>query len=221
MKQNTLAKFYDTLTPNERFSLIFLAGARGDRAEQARLVAAGGQIALTMEDHAPFAHAFDRLALLSYVELLAEASAYLEALRFADDADGFDDVAPEDATDEGACEEKSDAEGAESSSADGRFDLALAMGFVLTTRAAAWRLFCERRRFPPFATWEGLPGLDRLRRALAAAESAAYTPEGFLLWANNARPEHSPVVTEIPLTVEGLADALDEVFKTRVKWWCG
>jgi hypothetical protein len=53
------------------------------------------------------------------------------------------------------------------------------------------------------------------------AESAAFAPEGFLRWANDARPEGSPVVTEIPLSVEGLADALEELFKVRVKWWCG
>jgi hypothetical protein len=221
MRQNTLARHYDALDPHERFALIFLAGARGDRAEQARLVAAGGQITITMEDHAGFAHAFDWLALRSYIELLAEASAYLEALQFADDADGLDGAAPEDASDEGAPGEEGDAGDAEPSAADGRLDLGLAMGYVLKVRAAGWRLFCERRSFPPFAAWEGLPGLDRLRRALAAAESAAYTPEGFLRWANAARPKGYPEVTEIPLSVEGLADALEEVFKTRVKWWCG
>jgi hypothetical protein len=68
---------------------------------------------------------------------------------------------------------------------------------------------------------EGLPGLDRLRRALAVAESAAFAPEGFLRWANAARPKGSPEVTEIPLRVEELADALEELFRERVKWWCG
>jgi hypothetical protein len=221
MKLNTLAGHYHTLTPDERFALVFRAGARGDGAEQARLVAAGGLITLVMEDHAPFAHAFDWLALRSYVELLAEASAYLEALQFADDADGLDDAAPEDASDEGAPGDEGDTEGAEPSAADRRFDLAMAMGYVLKIRAAAWRLFCDRSSFPPFAAWEGLPGLDRLRRALAVAESAAFAPEGFLRWANAARPKGSPEVTEIPLSVEGLADAMEGLFRERVKWWCG
>jgi hypothetical protein len=221
MKQNTLARHYDALTPHERFALVFRAGARGDRAEQARLVAAGGQITLTMEDHAPFAHAFDWLALRSYVELLAEAAAYLESHHFADEAGGLDDAAPEDASDEGAPGEEGDAEAPAPSAADRWFDLARAKGYVLKIRAAAWRLFCQRRSFPPFAAWEKLPGLDRLRRALAVAESAAFGPEGFLRWANAARPKGSPEVTEIPLSVEGLADALEELFKERVKWWCG
>jgi len=221
MNLNTLAKHYEALKPHERFALIFLAGARGDKAEQARLVAAGEEITLSMQDYAPFAHAFDELAMLIYIELLAEASTYLEALHFADAPDHLDDGSPEDASDEGASEEESDAGDGERSICDCWFDLALAKGYVLKTRAEAWRLFCDRRSFPPFAAWEGLPGFDRLQRALAGAEKAAFVPEGFLRWANDARPEGSPEVTEIPLSVEGLADALEELFKKRVKWWCG
>jgi hypothetical protein len=221
MNLKTLAKHYDTLNPHERFTLIFLAGARGDKAEQARLVAAGEQITLSMQDYAPYAHAFNELALVVYIELLAEASSYLESLHFADDTDDLGDVAPEEDSDEGTSEEESDADDVEPSIADCWFDLALAKGYVLKTRAGAWRLFCERRSFPPFAAWEGLPGFDRLQRALTASEKAAFVPEGFLRWANAARPEGAPEVTEIPLSVEGLSNALEELFKKSVKWWCG
>ena len=46
---------------------------------------AGGRITLSMPDHAPYAHAFDELALLIFIELLEEAAGYLDAFARADD----------------------------------------------------------------------------------------------------------------------------------------
>jgi hypothetical protein len=75
----------------------------------------------------------------------------------------------------------------------------------------------------PFAVWEGLPGLERLQRALALAEEAAFVPEGFLRWLNDRRPTGEPERTEVPswLTVEGVADATAKMFQGRVAWWRG
>src|SRR5262249_4534363 len=103
----------------------------------------------------------------------------------------------------------------------------LAAGFVLRTKADGWKRFCERRSVPPFATWEGLPGLDRVRRALALADGidslpgAAFAPEGFLRWLNAVRPTREPELKEAPLTAEAVAAATEEVFRRRVDWWGG
>jgi hypothetical protein len=88
------------------------------------------------------------------------------------------------------------------------FALALAAGFILKTKADGWKLFCERMTIPPFTFWKGLPGFARLKRALARAEEAAFVPEGFLRWLNDVRPPGQPELSDVPLTVEGVADAI-------------
>jgi hypothetical protein len=100
-------------------------------------------------------------------------------------------------------------------------DLALAAGFMLRTKAGGWKLFCERMTVPPFAVWEGLPGLDRLQRALQLAEKTAFGNEGFLRWLNAIRPAGEPERAEVPLTVEGMAAAAEELFRQSVQWWGG
>ncbi len=84
MKALPLAKNYKCLTPEERFRLILAAGGRGDEAEAARLVNAGGRITLSVPDHSPYAHAFSDLALMTFIDLLEEAASYQEAFAFAD-----------------------------------------------------------------------------------------------------------------------------------------
>src|SRR5579872_86977 len=81
-----LARHYANLTPEERFRLILAAGARGDEAERDRLLDAGKRITLSVQDHAPYAHAFDHFAFLAFIELLEEAARYSEAFARADDA---------------------------------------------------------------------------------------------------------------------------------------
>jgi hypothetical protein len=61
---NAVARHYSNLTAEERFRLILAAGASGDEAERDRLVSAGQRITLSVQDHAPYAHAFDELAFL-------------------------------------------------------------------------------------------------------------------------------------------------------------
>jgi hypothetical protein len=251
----SLARHYGNLTPEERFRLILAAGSRGDKAEQDRLVKSGGRIALSIQDHAPYAYAFDELAFLIFIELLEEAARYLEAFTHADDTldvlgddeeeEEGEDVKQEDggevAEEEGggedeerkcdnADEEVSDATANAKSAEEARsarslwqrfFDMALAAGFVLRTKAEGWELFCERMTIPPFALWEHLPGFDRLQRALRLAERAAFAPEGFLRWLNDIRPAGEAKWTKVPLTVEGMAAATGQLFRERVDWWGG
>jgi hypothetical protein len=241
-----VARHYENLRPQERFRLILAAGARGDKVEQDRLVNSGGRIAVSRQDHAPYAHAFEELAFLVFIEFLEEAARYVEAFAHADG--GQDILGDDEEEDQGKDEEQEgggeDEEG-KGDNADGKesaanaqaksveepprerplgqrlFDMALAAGFVLRTKAEGWKLFCERMTVPPFALWENLPGFDRLQRALKLAERAAFAPEGFLRWLNDIRPAGEAKRTEVPLTVEGVAAATEELFRKRVKWWGG
>lgn len=238
MKANAVTRRYGCLTPEERFRLILAASGRGDEAERERLMNAGGRITLSMSDHAPFAHAFSEIALLVFIELLDAASSYLESFHLADDDGKADDATVErnecDTIDEElACAAKEDAPNADR---DGvakrqekkrrtlwqrRLDVALASGFVLKVKVAGWKLFCERLSVPPFAAWNGLPGFDRLERALDLAEQAAFLPGGMVRWLNDVRPAGTPALTEVPLAVEGIADATAKMFQDRVRWWGG
>jgi hypothetical protein len=210
MKAPPLAKNYKCLTPEERFRLILAASGRGDEAEAGRLVNAGGKITLSMPDHAPYAQAFNDLALLTFIELADEAARYQAALAFNDDVrDTYeaDEAEETDASQEPICFRA--------------LDLAFAAGYMLRTKANGWKLFCERLNVPPFLLWEIHPGFDRLQLVLTMAEKAAFVPEGFLRWINRVRPKGEPELTAVPLTVEGVADETEKVFRWRVQWWGG
>jgi hypothetical protein len=95
MNANAIAKHYGRLKPEERFRLILAAGARGDEAEQDRLAAAGQRLTLSMYDHEPFGHAFDEVALSTFLELLEAAADYLDALTWADEEEYLDETGKE------------------------------------------------------------------------------------------------------------------------------
>jgi hypothetical protein len=224
MNAKAAARHYDCLTPEERFRLILAASGRGDAVERERLVRAGQQIRLAMQDHAPYAHALDELALLTYLELLEAAACYVDALDRAGDAS--DGSGKEEEQAEAGAVANADTDTGASDARDRPgwqrlLDLALAAGFTLRTRADGWKQFCERLTVPPFLLWQDLPGFDRLQRALALAEQAAFVPEGMRGWLNANRPPGAPELTEVPLTVEDVADAAEEAFRQRVHWWGG
>jgi hypothetical protein len=224
MNANAVARHYGSLTPEERFRLILAASGRGDEAERTRLVSAAPRITLAMPDHSPFGHAFHELALLIFIELSDAAAYFTEALDAADFADFADEEAAEGEAAEGEEASELEKEGSRKRPTWQRFlDLALAFGFMLRTKADGWKLFCERMNVPPFLVWElgGLPGFGRLQRALALAEEAAFTPEGFLRWLNRIRPAGEPERADVPVTVEGMADAADRLFRERAAWWNG
>jgi hypothetical protein len=219
MNADAVAKHYSLLTAEERFRLIVAAGARGDRTEADRLVNSGGTVTLSLPEHVPFAWAFDELATLTFIELVEDAAFYDYALVRTDHAsDIFSaDAADEDESDE--AEDESDAKpDTEPATGETRkrphwqrlLDVGKAAGFVLRTKAEGWKLFCERLGVPPFVLWKLCPGHDRLQRALAQAETTAFTPKGFVRWLNAFRPAGNPELSEPPLTVEGLAEATEE-----------
>ena len=213
MKANPLAEDYKYLTPEERFRLILAAEGRGDDAETQRLARAGGRLELSMSDHAPYAHAFQQLHLLTFLELLEESNGYIESLTRAKDAG---DEADGQANETGAVESADD-------HADDRFkkslDGALAAGFLLRAKVGGWKRFCEQMQVPPFLQWESLPGFGRLKRALALAEEFAFTAEEFLEWLNSLL---SISATElIGLSAEEVAAEYEKVFRSGVQLWGG
>jgi hypothetical protein len=52
---------------------------------------------------------------------------------------------------------------------------------------------------------------------LASAEKAAFVPEGFLRWLNDYRPAGQPELTDVPLAVEGVAEALAKRYREGIK----
>jgi hypothetical protein len=233
MNGNALAKYYSALTAEERFRLILGAGARGDKAEQGRLTAAGRCLTLTMQDHAPFAQAYYELALLTYIDLLESAAKYREALHRTDDAEILDDDDSEDELEDAEAQSaKAEPDGnademaadkEDRTLADRLFDLASVEGYMLTVKGDGWKLWCERMAIPSFAGWDRLPGFQRLREALAAAERFAFSPEGMLRWLNSIGPARAPALVALPkdLTAEAHAAASEAMFRKFVEWWRG
>jgi hypothetical protein len=220
MNANAVARHYGQLTDEERFRLIFAAGARGDEPEQQRIRNAGGLITLAMPDHAPFAHAFEEVSWYTFVFLLEDAARYADLVRLHH----TDELPDEDAD---ARPDGGDADAA-AAEAEGRVseierikDLMLYRGFQLKTQAAGWKLFCERLNVPPFAVWEKLPGFNRLQGALGVAEMLAFVPEGVVCWLNRIRPAGWAKVQECHITADWYADQHEAFFREQVKWWGG
>jgi len=235
---NTVASQYGLLTPEERFRLVVLAAERGDHAERQRLANAGGRITLSLADSSPYGQAFGELAVLVFLDLLDEAAGYVEvvvlatkardtpkAAAAAEDGEGGEGpAAGEHAEDAAAGEEEIPGAGDKYNQPTRvrRLDLVLAAGFVLRAKADGWKLFCERRSIPPFWLWDGLPGFDRVRRAVDLAGEAAFTREGMRSWLNGIRHAGKPEVTEAELiSAAAYADRLEALFRRQVGWWGG
>jgi hypothetical protein len=161
-----------------------------------------------------FVHAFEDVAILTFIEMLDAVAGYLDALWRADDAEdlrNWDD----------------DAEADRGRRLTGlRFlDIALATGYLLRARADGWKQFCERLGVPPFALWELLPGYKRLQIALDMAEDspdspgAAFAPEGMLAWLNEVRPAGDAEIHDLVPTPEWYANGAEECYRERAKWW--
>ena len=213
MKTSLPAQNYSLLTPEERFHLILAASGRGDEVEKTRLVRAGDRIKLSMPDHAPWANAFNDLALLEFIELLEEAAGYINSFHPVhakeqeedDEDDGKQSLKDETKMDE--------------TIQDG--DVTLALGYILRAKAEGWKLFCEKLNIPPFLYWEDLPGFKRLQIALDIATRAAFTPEGIVKWLNRVRKAGEPELAKPPLSADRLAAELEKAYRQRAQWWGG
>jgi hypothetical protein len=243
MNMTSVAKHYDALTPEERFRLIVIAGARGDDGEQKRLVNASGWVSFRQRDYIPFSDAFQQLAETVFMDVMNAAVEFVEAegrSASAEDLDGDEAADADELTAEDSANNEPVDDGAEAGVVDdcdgheedrGKrplwqryLDLWLATGFVLKTKVAGWELFCDRRQLPPFALWELLPGYRRLRRYLTLIEGTpdfpgpAFAAGGMVRFLNYTRPTGEPPValTDI-ISPEGVADDLEELFALLVE----
>ena len=83
MNYKSLANGYPQLTAEERFRLLMAALGRGDDVEHAQLCRAGRRITLSMDDHAPYAIAFNKAALIQFIQLLDHAARFEQAVNLA------------------------------------------------------------------------------------------------------------------------------------------
>jgi len=191
---HSVAKHYDTLTPEERFALLVAAQARGDQAEYRRLQDAAPRVAVSEQTHQPITLAFLEISWAKFVQLSDLAANILTAfITWRSTAKKDED--------------------------DPLIHNALALGYSLKTHTAAWVMFCERHRLAPFVFWQKLPGFVRLEMMLGIVEGALFSPEGYLRWVNNRRPPGAPEKTQVDLTAESAARELESWFQERVAWW--
>ncbi len=198
MNPNALAKDYRLIKPGERLALIMSAYDRGDAADGERLASSAPKITFDTRHHQPFAHAFREVESMWFLQLLDTSANYLEGLDLSDSLSiSLDKRSPR------------------------FFRMALSWGYILKTRAAGWKLFCERRHFPPFARWKRKPGWDRLYRALETAEKAAFSDEEFIAFFNGQQSNGEAKLTISPFAAAATASALDWFFKESVREWGG
>jgi hypothetical protein len=86
----------------------------------------------------------------------------------------------------------------------------------------------DRLRFEKLQDWVG--PINRhvsLGEAVAIsmqpgrAQEATFVPDGFLRWLNDVRPPGQPELSHVPLTVEGVADAIEKRYRDSVNRWGG
>ena len=228
MTTSDLHTMYSYLTAEERFRLVLAASSRGDFAERDRLSAASKRIELTMQDYAPWAHAFTELAMIIFMEMVEIACKHRDAMRAWFNV--VSSLEQEEASDEDdTADEPPVLPDHDEMSEDERFEVkllgtAFGIGFILNTKIAGWKLFCERMNVPAFTIWKSLPGYERLEKTMAKVnETNTETPTAFraehmMEFLQNNRPEGFPEPTEDGLmTADKVAKALDSMFRDMVK----
>jgi hypothetical protein len=216
MNANGLVRHYPELTGEERFKAIWAADERGDEAEADRLVNAAKRFHLTCRDFGPYLEAAFVLAVAIFAELMEEAAKHHDAWErwsenvYLDSIDG------------------KKRKGVEKSRADltaRQWDLYLAQGFILKTKADGWKLFCQRMGIAPFHVWKAMPGFERLQRALDRVENGpdrpayAFTRADMVRLMNSIRAKRGETeVSEANLIrAELIADDIETFFRDRAR----
>jgi hypothetical protein len=146
---NGVARNYGQLKVGERLALLGSACARDDQTEANRLMVSAPVVSWRGPDVYRDAAAFDRFALLTYLDVLALAAAFLEATAEASRAAHAADTDPSQGD---ALQEYS--------------DVSLAAAFLLRTRLAGWREHCGELGIEDAdKLWRNMPGLERVRLA--------------------------------------------------------
>jgi hypothetical protein len=227
----SITQHYECLTPQERFQLILAASGRNDEAERERLLKAGDRINLSMPAHAPYAMAFSEVSYLTFMELVEDAARFFDATDGAKDLAGkfnVPDPSSDDPDETTIINKAHSSSGPQHKSVENAvsfeewrrtFDIVLALGYILRTKAEGWELFCKRMSVPPFLLWEGFPGNARLKHALATVKRVAFTSQRFLRWINSKRKKSKPLLTAVPLSTDYVAKENANALQIRANWW--
>jgi hypothetical protein len=162
MNSHELARHYDQITAQERFSLLLAAETRGDQEEFHRLMETAPRKNYSVPHHAPLVDAFFDLSKMHFMQLLETAACYLDAFpppvrRRRKDAEPLDG-----------------------------WSEAMLLGYLFRTYWEAWRLFCAELQVEPEFMWTSWPGYATVKGAERISgrnpetgfRGPAYTREG-------------------------------------------
>lgn len=182
---NNLAKHYPSLTPDERFSLTVGAAARGDEVEVGRVIAAAKREVLSVPDTFGRATAWIHVGQRHRAQVL-ELSAYL----FATVA-----LAVQPPTD----------------NPPGKLrDVARMYGYLIKTRVAGWKRFCQCRGLVHDFLNDSLPGGDAVEMALMEANGKCFPAFSLNEFRTHAAKHWQGNFT--PITVESVAEELESIY---------
>jgi hypothetical protein len=192
MNTNTLAKNYDSLTPEERFPLILAASARGDNVELERLARSAPREAYRVPYFYGLSEGFMTCALLHHMELLNAALLLWRVLALQAE------TSPR--------EEKLNA----------RLDnLVGIFAYLVTVHADAWERFAKELNVEPKFILGELP-ISNMEEVVSTARALAFSVEEVKAW----RPTGLPKEVEIEVrTVDGELEGLRKALKLWVNLW--
>jgi hypothetical protein len=184
MNRRRLNRYYNRFDLEERLRLLLAAWSRGDEPEENRLVASAPAIRIRMKEFAPAMQAFKNIALLTFIELADHASAFFQAWALADRDDDRAD----------------------------RWSLrARGFGYLLRSKWLAWKAFSADWHADPELLWNGLPGLERLRSAIALAEEQSRNDPELMTYL------HSGTGDAGPITPEWILEQTHQLFESHVQ----
>lgn len=208
MNLHQISSHYAVLSAEERFRLILAASGRDDDPERDKLVKAGKVRNHAFSDHWPYAQAFSKISMYTFMELQEEAAVYHDMLMFRESKNKqrSEDEKPDgtDNIDEAWLKE---------------FDLVLVVGCQLQMKVKGWELFCEKLQVPDRLLWRDLPGYRRLEADLDISKNLAFQPIGLLRWFNRRRPKGTPKLKKLPFSARLFARGNEEAYRQRARWW--
>jgi hypothetical protein len=224
---STLSNIYQYLTAEERFRLVLAAAARGDFAERDPLSQSSKLVPLQVQDYRPWAEAFTELATTIFMEMVEIAHRHRETIReWVDVAQSVDRARAKEEKRTGKRRGFPD-HGEMTEDEELELELlrgAFGTGFILKTKIAGWKSFCDRMNMPAFTIWEFLPGYERLEKAMTDLDETknpmaiAFSAEEMLGFLKNIRPEGFAEPTADGLiSAEAVADGLRQMLRDGVK----
>jgi hypothetical protein len=197
MNTRNLARYYDHLSPRERYPLIVAARSRGDEVEADRLIRSAPTKLFRIANYRGLAEAMLELSLWHVCQLLESAALLEHAAGLLANRGSFDPKRTE-------WEQK-------------EFRLLMAArlrAYLFLVQTEAWNRFCGELNLDPEAVLRDVPGYTTVKAAAETACILAFTSEEAaeavrVQWGDSAE------VATVETTVAGLRKAL----AARESWW--